>query len=40
MKKISFEGKKVSIGIDVHKHQYTVTCVCDGVGCAEGHDAS
>ena len=30
MKKISYKGEKVSIGIDVHKNHYTVTCVVAG----------
>lgn len=29
MKRISYEGEKVSIGIDVHKKHYTVTCVVE-----------
>jgi transposase len=29
--KISYIGKKVYIGIDVHKETYTVTCICDQV---------
>ena len=28
-KKISFEGKKIYVGIDVHKKQWTV-CICYG----------
>lgn len=28
MKKISYKGEKVSIGIDVHKNHYTVCCMC------------
>lgn len=31
MKRISYVGKKISIGIDVHKNHYTVCCICDGV---------
>lgn len=30
-KRISYIGKKVSIGIDVHRKQYTVTVVVDGI---------
>lgn len=30
MKRISYVGEEVSIGIDVHKGHYTVTCVWDG----------
>lgn len=31
MKRISYQGEKVSIGIDVHKKHYTVTCLANGV---------
>lgn len=31
MKRISYKGKEVSIGIDVHLSTYSVTCVSDGV---------
>ena len=27
----SFADKKVYIGIDVHRHSYSITCLCDGV---------
>lgn len=29
-KKISYKGKKVHVGIDVHKKTYAVTAICDG----------
>lgn len=28
--RISYAGKKVFIGIDVHRHTYSVACVCEG----------
>ena len=28
--KVSYIGKKVFIGIDVHRREYSVSCVCDG----------
>lgn len=31
MERISYKGEKVSIGIDVHKNHYTVTCLVKGV---------
>ena len=30
-KSISYQGKIVYVGIDVHKETYSLTCVCDGV---------
>jgi transposase len=30
MERISYKGEKVSIGIDVHKNHYTVTCLVSG----------
>jgi len=32
--KISYLGKKVYIGIDVHKETYSVTSICDGLDCS------
>ena len=29
--KISYFGKKVLIGIDVHKETYSVTSICEGI---------
>ncbi len=29
--KISYLGKKVYIGIDVHKETYSMTSICDGL---------
>ena len=30
-RRISYKGKEVFIGIDVHKRTYTVTCVSEGI---------
>jgi hypothetical protein len=30
MKRISYSGEKVSIGMDVHKNHYTVSCMVKG----------
>ena len=29
-KPLSYSNKKVFIGIDVHRHRYSVTCICEG----------
>ena len=29
--KISYHGRKVYVGIDVHKETYSVTCICEKV---------
>lgn len=28
--KISYVGKQVFVGIDVHRHSYTISCICEG----------
>ena len=28
--KLTYRGKKVFVGIDVHRQHYSVSCVCEG----------